>query len=68
MNIYLNGKSHNVQDGCTAALLVDSLGLAGKRVAMEINGEIVTRSDYATHQLREDDRVEIVHAIGGGCY
>jgi sulfur carrier protein len=66
MNIYLNGEPHEVQNNFTAAQLVDSLGFAGKRVAMEINGEIVSRSDYATHLLRQDDKIEIVHAIGGG--
>ena len=43
-----------------------STGLAGKRVAVEVNLEIVPRSQHATRVLREGDRVEIVHAIGGG--
>lgn len=53
-------------DNMTAAQLVDELGLTGKRIAMEVNMEIVPRSGYDTHTLQENDKVEIVHAIGGG--
>lgn len=66
MNIYVNGDSQDIEENCTAAQLVDSLGLTGKRIAMEINGEIVPRSDYDSHILQQSDRIEIVHAIGGG--
>ncbi len=53
-------------DNCTAAQLVDELELGGKRIAMEINLEIVPRSIYTEVQLHPGDKVEIVHAIGGG--
>jgi thiamine biosynthesis protein ThiS len=66
MNIYLNGEAREVPDNCSAAQLVEELCLGGKRIAMEVNQEIVPRSSYAEHSLRADDRVEIVHAIGGG--
>lgn len=66
MKIYLNGEARQVPDNCSAAQLVDELGLGGKRIAMEVNMEIVPRSGYAGHTLNEDDKVEIVHAIGGG--
>jgi sulfur carrier protein len=46
--------------------LLDAAGYAGKRVAVEVNLEIVPRSVHATHLLADGDRVEIVHAIGGG--
>ena len=46
--------------------LLEQLGLQGRRVAVELNHEIVTRSEHATRILMPDDRVEIVHAIGGG--
>ena len=66
MNIYLNGEAREVPDNCSAAQLVDHLGLGGKRIAMEVNMEIVPRSSYPDHTLQADDKVEIVHAIGGG--
>ncbi|MCW9089259.1 MAG: sulfur carrier protein ThiS [Gammaproteobacteria bacterium] len=66
MNIYLNGEAREVPDKMTAAVLVEELGLSGKRIAMEVNMEIVPRSAYHSHHLSEGDKVEIVHAIGGG--
>ena len=42
------------------------LALGGRRIAFEVNGEIVPRSRYSDHELRPGDRVEIVHAVGGG--
>jgi sulfur carrier protein len=42
------------------------MALTAKRLAVEVNQEIVPRSTYAAHRLRTGDRVEIVHAIGGG--
>ncbi len=66
MNIILNGEPHELPDGATAEQLVESLGLTGRRIAMELNREIVPRSSYAATPLNEGDKVEIVHAIGGG--
>lgn len=66
MKIYLNGEARQVPDNCSAAQLVEELGLSGKRIAMEVNMEIVPRSGYDGHIFKEGDRVEIVHAIGGG--
>jgi sulfur carrier protein len=66
MQITLNGERHQVADGATAQQLIEQLNLVGKRLAMEINQEIVPRSTFETHQLQPDDDVEIVHAIGGG--
>ena len=66
MKIYLNGEAREVPENCTAAQLVDNLGLAGKRIAMEVNLEIIPRSGYDSHTLQAEDKVEIVHAIGGG--
>ncbi|MFO7593804.1 MAG: sulfur carrier protein ThiS [Pseudomonadota bacterium] len=66
MKIYLNGEARQVPDNCSAAQLVEELGLTDKRIAMEVNMEIVPRSGYDSHTLSEGDKVEIVHAIGGG--
>jgi len=66
MHIIVNGEPNTVQEGHTAADLIKALGLDGRRVAMEINGEVQPRSGYAERRLAPGDRVEIVHAIGGG--
>ena len=66
MRIVLNGRDENVESDATIADLIAASGLAGKRVAIEVNREIVPRSDYAARRLRADDRVDVVHAIGGG--
>jgi len=66
MDITLNGSAREVPDQTSAAELLLSLGLAGKRLALEVNREIVPRSRFEQHMIRPGDRVEIVHAIGGG--
>jgi len=66
MQIVINGHTQELRKGSTAADVVELLGLRGKRLAMEINEEILPRSQFPDHTLREGDNVEIVHAIGGG--
>ena len=66
MRIQLNGEAFELPDGATVAGLIDRLDLAGRRVAVELNLDIVPRSQHATTALREGDQVEVVHAIGGG--
>ncbi len=64
--IYINGESQQLESNVTLAHLLNELGLAGKRLAVELNQEIVPRSTYAEVVLEADDRIEIVQAIGGG--
>ena len=66
MQILLNGEAHEVAAASTVADLIATLDLAGRRIAVELNGEIAPRSQHAALTLRTGDRVEIVHAIGGG--
>ncbi|HEY6942923.1 sulfur carrier protein ThiS [Dokdonella sp.] len=66
MNVYLNGEARRVDERCTLAELLESSGHAARRVAVEVNRDIVPRSRHAEHRLAEGDRIEIVHAIGGG--
>ncbi len=67
MNIIINGnvKVFNV-DNLTIAGLVAELDLVGKRLAIEKNGEIVPRSQFADVFLQDGDKLEIVGAVGGG--
>ena len=66
MDIILNGEPRQVPGGLTAAGLVELLGLAGRRYAMEVNGELLPKSAHAGHRLAAGDRIEIVQAVGGG--
>jgi sulfur carrier protein len=66
VNITLNGEPRQLPQSATVLDLLQDQGLLQRRVAVEVNGEIVTRSLHATHVLNEDDVVEIVHALGGG--
>ena len=66
MEILLNGQPCRTRDGATLDDLLHERGLAERRVAIEVNGEIVSRGRRAEHLLSPADRVEIVHALGGG--
>ncbi len=66
MRIQVNGDNMELRDGASLAELVEQLGLAGKRIAAEVNLEIVPRSEHDRLSLNDGDRIEIVHAIGGG--
>ncbi|HBS27470.1 MAG TPA: thiamine biosynthesis protein ThiS [Gammaproteobacteria bacterium] len=66
MEIELNGEKMQVPTEISAAGLIDHLKLADKRLALEVNQEIVPRSQYAEVMIKDNDTVEIVHAIGGG--
>lgn len=66
MKIIVNGEPRDVLEGLTAAQLIEDMAITGKRIAMEVNLEIVPRSHYAEHIFEAGDKVEIVHAVGGG--
>jgi thiamine biosynthesis protein ThiS len=64
--IHVNSETHEVADELSLEDLVNFLNLAPKRLAIELNQNVVRRADWPTTILREDDRVEIVHFVGGG--
>ena len=66
MHLQVNGQTTEFPAGLTARGLLELLELSGRRVALEVNGEIVPRSSRAAHELRDGDKVEIIHAVGGG--
>ena len=66
MQVQVNGEARELRDDLTVAELVEELGFAGRRIAVEINLEIVPRSSHSSQRLQTGDRVEIVQAIGGG--
>ena len=66
MHIQLNGEPVELPDGATVSALLIRLDLVGRRVAVELNLDLVPRSQHESTALREGDQVEVVHAIGGG--
>jgi len=66
MNITVNGKEYQLKGGATISDLLNAQGITGKRIALEVNQEILPRSEYSQYHLRDGDRVEIIRAIGGG--
>ena len=66
MEVTVNGELRQIPEEMTIAQLLEDMALTAKRLAVEVNLEIVPRSTYGSHRLRHGDRVEIVHAIGGG--
>jgi sulfur carrier protein len=66
MQIQVNGQSMEFGDGATVSDLIQRMELEGRRLAVEVNEDIVPRSEHSRFSLSEGDRVEVVHAIGGG--
>jgi sulfur carrier protein len=72
MNLHLNGEARVFADPpslspFTLAALVESLGMKSDRVAVELNREIAPRDRWSQIILKDGDRLEIVHFVGGGC-
>ncbi len=66
MRVTLNGESRDLHDDLTVDELVRDLGLNQRRIAVEVNRDVLLRSEYGERRLRDGDVVEIVHFIGGG--
>jgi sulfur carrier protein len=66
ISVSINGKQESLQNGITVAELIQQINLTGKRIAMELNGEIVPRSQFSDRTLKQGDKLEIIVAVGGG--
>jgi len=66
VTLQINGESREFADGLTLAALIAQLGSKADRVAVELNLEIVSRDKWQDTILRNGDRLEIVHFVGGG--
>jgi len=64
--IQLNGDSYEVNYGTNLNELLNKLKIQKNKVAIEVNGAIVEKNKYSNLILNKDDKVEIVHFIGGG--
>ena len=65
MKVLLNGSSYSLKDNCSLDSLIKNLDLNGK-YAIEINQNIIPRSQYSDKKINSGDKIEIVQAIGGG--
>jgi thiamine biosynthesis protein ThiS len=66
MDLVINGETRDFASKLTVASLLDHLGMKQDRVAVELNREIVPRSQWPETQLSDGDRLEIVQFVGGG--
>lgn len=66
MHLFINGEDKTFSDALTLGQLVEQLGMKGDRVAVELNREIVSRARWAETTLKDGDRLEVVHFVGGG--
>jgi sulfur carrier protein len=66
MLLHINGERRDLPDGLSVAALVAQLGMKADRVAVELNLEIVPRTQWETIPLKDGDKLEVVHFVGGG--
>ena len=66
ITVSINGATRQFPEPVSVAALIEEMGLTGKRIALERNGEIVPRGIFAAQQLADGDRLEVVVAVGGG--
>jgi len=66
MKVFLNGKQSNIDANLTAYQLCLDMGYQDKRIALEINGKVIPRSEYSNRIIVENDKLEIIVAVGGG--
>ena len=66
MRVYINGEAREFSSPLSLAQLIAELDLPPARIAVELNRTVVRRNEWSTTDLRDDDRIEIVHFVGGG--
>ncbi|HZW24252.1 MAG TPA: sulfur carrier protein ThiS [Gallionella sp.] len=66
ITVSINGEPRQFPQALSIAALIEEMGLTGKRIALERNGEIAPRGTFATQQIADGDKLEIVVAVGGG--
>ena len=66
MQVYVNGEAKEFSDPTSLAELITQLDLPAARIAVELNRNVVRRGEWSATILQDDDRLEIVHFVGGG--
>jgi thiamine biosynthesis protein ThiS len=68
MQVSINGEQRELPDGTTVSQMLGTLKMQPERVVVEVNLTILKRAQHAGTVLKEGDKVEIVHFVGGGCF
>jgi sulfur carrier protein len=66
MQLIINGESRELDEGISIAQMLEQSDLAAKRIAVEVNEQIIPKGRHAQTLLHDGDKIEIIHAIGGG--
>jgi sulfur carrier protein len=66
MRVKINGEEQEIPDGLNVSAMLEHLGMAGKRVAIERNLDILPRTEWSATLVQAQDSFEIVHFVGGG--
>ena len=66
LRVYVNGESRELSAPISLAVLITQLDLPAARIAVELNRAVVRRSEWRNTMLQDEDRIEIVHFVGGG--
>jgi len=66
IKVFLNGKNKTIDEKTNLNLLLKELSIESNKVAIEINGVVVSKNDYEKKIIKKNDKIEIVHFIGGG--
>lgn len=66
MRVYVNGEAKEISAPLSLSELINQLDLPATRIAVELNRNVVRRNDWSATMLQDDDRLEIVHFVGGG--
>jgi sulfur carrier protein len=66
MIIHINGEERELESGLSVTQMLEELGIRPARVVVELNREVLARDAFATTALKEGDKIEIVHFVGGG--
>ncbi|MGI8495131.1 MAG: sulfur carrier protein ThiS [Pyrinomonadaceae bacterium] len=66
MKVFINGEMKEIESKASLSQLLEILALPDKRIAIELNREVVRRKDWGSIQLKDADKIEIVHFVGGG--
>ena len=66
MRVEINGESRELPEGLSLNDLIRELSLAPERIAVELNHEVVRRREWPVTMIANDDRIELVHFVGGG--
>ena len=66
IQIFINGKKKNINSNYNLINIIEEYSLKNKLVAIEINQEVIPKSNYKTKKIKKNDRIEILELIGGG--